>query len=385
MLLRIARCAPGLFLLLSGAACDGANAPVDAGGGDGGGADASIGDAGEDAGVVDPLEARVRAASWTEVAGAPTAGGGAKQDDIFFVDPQHAFLASGPNFAIYATDDGGTTWSESFANPGTYFRAVLFTDAMHGFAGNLGAGLSPQISDATALYRTVDGGATWTAVTEIDGLVAPDGICNLTAADPTHLFAIGRANGPSRLLSSSDGGASWTAISLDARLMMAIDGRFTSPTEGIVVGMGPGLRCTVVRTTDGGDSFDTVFESATPNSLCWKIDFPSDDVGFVAVQDTSTGPGTFARTMDGGETWEELPLPMTTAYPAIGVGFLNDRIGWMASEDASLPVYRTFDGGETWEEEPELVGPINRFRVVDEDTVFAVGASVWRLDLPAGG
>ena len=43
----------------------------------------------------------------------------------------------------------GTSWSKVFSHPGTYFRSVLFTDAKNGFAGNIGAGLSTQITDAT--------------------------------------------------------------------------------------------------------------------------------------------------------------------------------------------------------------------------------------------
>jgi photosystem II stability/assembly factor-like uncharacterized protein len=125
-----------------------------------------------------------------------------------------------------------------------------------------------------------------------------------------------------------------------------------------------------------------VFTSDTVGSLCWKIQFPSDQVGYVAVQDSTNGPATFAKTTDGGDSWSEHPLPGDgSAYSAIGVGFINDQIGWMAPEEASLPVYRTFDGGETWEQDPALQAPINRFRFVDDHTVFAIGAAVWKLDL----
>ncbi len=143
--------------------------------------------------------------------------------------------------------------------------------------------------------------------------------------------------------------------------------------------------CTIVRTTDGGESFEPVFVSTTPGSLCWKLDFPSTQVGYLAIEDTTSGPGTFAKTTDGGATWTELPLPFDQLYSAIGVGFLTEDIGWMISENPDLPAFRTFDGGTTWEEEPTLVGPINRFRFVDETTAYAVGAQVWKLELDLKG
>ncbi|HZO11825.1 MAG TPA: hypothetical protein VFB62_01150 [Polyangiaceae bacterium] len=322
----------------------------------------------------------VRAANWVKLESAPSVGGGAKQDDIFMLDRDRGFVASGPNQSIYATTDGGASWSPIFMNDGTYFRAVLFTNDQRGFAGNIGAGLSPSISDPNVIYATENGGADWAPVTSISG-PAPEGICNFTALDDMTLFAVGRANGPAHLLTSSDGGTTWTSVDLGQWLTMAIDVHFRTPTEGIVAGMGTSSRCTIARTTDGGATFEQVFESQTPGSLCWKLSFPSTDIGYVAVQDTAGGPGTFGKTTDGGATWQELPLPINESYGSIGVGFVTDDIGWMASEDATLPVYRTFDGGMTWEVEPVLVAPINRFRFVDANTAYAVGANVWKLEV----
>lgn len=358
-------------------------------GGTGGATSTGGGGTGGTGGVVDPYEEAIKSATWVKLPNAPSVSGGAKQDDIFFLDAAHGFLASGPNAAIFETTDGGDSWAKVFEHTGTYFRALLFTDAQHGFAGNIGAGLSPSIDDANVIYETKDGGGTWAPVTMITGST-PKGVCNFTAPDATHLFAVGRANGPSHMLVSSDGGATWESKDLTQWFNMVIDAHFVSPTEGIVAGMGKnGARCTILRTTDGGTTFDPVFTSTTGGSLCWKLSFPSANIGYVAVQDTAGGPGTFGKTTDGGLTWQELPLPMTSkpksAYSAIGVGFITDNIGWMAAEDTDLPVFRTVDGGATWEEEPVLKSPINRFRFVDKKTAYAVGANGWKLEIPWNG
>ncbi len=382
----------GSLTLLIGACGDdnqsGGGAQGGSGGADGTGGDlAGGGVVGGSGGAepVDPLEAAVRENDWVKLDGAPSVGGGAKQDDIFFVNGSTGFVASGPNEAIFSTEDAGETWQEVFNSPGTYFRAVLFTSEQHGFAGNIGSGLAPSISDDTLVYETLDGGATWEPVTTITGSPAK-GICNFSAADEDNIFGIGRANGPAHLLQSSDGGATWVAKSLTSTFSMAIDGRFTSATEGLVIGMGSsGQKCTIAKTTDGGDSFETVFTSDTSGSLCWKMHFSSDLIGYVAVQDTTSGPGTIAKTTDGGDTWTELPLPVDgDPYGGIGIGFISDNIGWVASEDPAAPVFRTFDGGATWEEDPALKAPINRFRFIDENTAYAVGGSVWKLDLSGG-
>jgi hypothetical protein len=77
-----------------------------------------------------------------------------------------------------------------------------------------------------------------------------------------------------------------------------------------------------------------------------------------------------------------MPLPVTAAYSAIGMGFVTANLGWVASENVKQSVYRTKDGGATWEEDPTLKSPINRFRFVDANTAYAIGGSVWKLTVP---
>jgi photosystem II stability/assembly factor-like uncharacterized protein len=331
-----------------------------------------------------PYEHAVMDAQWQKLATGPSVSGGQKQDDVFFVDPMLGFVASGPTWSIWKTTDGGGSWTKVFTQQGTYFRAVLFLDAMHGFAGNIGAGLSSQITDTNVLYETLDGGNTWNPVTNITG-PTPSGVCNLTAVDATHLFAVGRANGPSNVLVSSDAGASWTSIDVSSKFAMLVDAHFTSPTDGVLVGMNQNAVCSIMVTHDGAQTLTPVFASKVPNSLCWKVSFPSDQVGYVAIQDATVGPPTFAKTIDGGNTWTEMPLPTqatkTSPYPAIGIGFITDNVGWVSPEDASMPTYRTTDGGNTWTVDATLKSPINRFRFVDQNTAYAVGGSVWKLSI----
>jgi len=353
----------------------------------GSGADGGGGTEADAAGPSDAYVQALLAARWSKLEGAPSISRG-KMDDVFFTSKDVGYAATGARFAIAKTEDGGATWKDVFTKSGTYFRGVAFVDAQHGFAGNLGAGLSASITDETVLYETKDAGATWTPVTAISG-PAPSGVCNLTVIDGDHLVAIGRANGPAHVMMTADRGATWTSTDLGRQMSMLIDGHFTSKDEGVVVGMKAGKPsvCTVLRTTDGGKTYTKVFASTTENSLCWKVSFPSKKVGYVAIQDTTNGPATIAKTTDGGETWVESPLPVKTnakgAFPAIGVGFATDRIGWIASDTPDLPVYRTIDGGETWAVDDSIEAPINRFRFVDKTTAYAIGGTIWKLSIAA--
>jgi photosystem II stability/assembly factor-like uncharacterized protein len=324
-------------------------------------------------------EEAARASAWAELTNAPKVTMG-KQDDIFFTSPSRGFAVSGPAEKIYKTEDSGESWSTVKTSRGTYFRSVLFVDDQHGFASNLGPIPRSGITDTNLLYETIDGGGTWNPVTMISG-PRPTGICNQTKIDAQHIVAVGRVTGPSYLMSTRDGGATWTSIDLNSKLQMLIDARFTSATEGIVVGgtAANPLKCTILRTTDGMN-FDTVFTSSAANTLCWKISFPSDQVGYVSIQyvDPAATMSTIAKTTDGGRTWVERPL-VAGSYAAIGVGFITEEVGWIASDDPAQLAYRTIDGGDTWTVDPNLKSPVNRFRFVDRQTAYAIGGTVYKL------
>ena len=178
-----------------------------------------------------PTVEELDAARWEEMPTAPSING--KQDDVYFIDPMRGWSVNGLG-RIYKTEDGGDSWILVYEQPGTYFRSILFVDELRGFAGNLGPGLSPSITDTTPLYRTVDGGLTWTAVTEIDGRM-PAGICNMTRHGNV-LLAAGRVAGPSYLMRSNDLGETWTSYELTSRIAMLIDAALFSEAEGIIVG-----------------------------------------------------------------------------------------------------------------------------------------------------
>jgi photosystem II stability/assembly factor-like uncharacterized protein len=248
-----------------------------------------------------------------------------KQDDVYFVTPEFGVSVNGLG-RIYRTTNGGDIFDQVLNQAGTYFRAVLMLNEQRGFVGNIGPGYYPGVTDGVPLYETSDGGASWSPVNSITGPM-PTGICNLSKLDDQHLFASGRVGGPSFFMKSTDGGASWTSQELTSQIGMLIDVHFRTPLEGVLLG---GSSTTspytiVLRTTDGGQSWDPAFVGTHPGELGWKFSFPSETVGYASVLGQST-PSTFLKTTDAGASWQELPL-VDTAYSAKGIGFISEDIG----------------------------------------------------------
>lgn len=335
--------------------------------------DAAVDDAGfPDSGDPNAYRDLVLAAEWQRLPNAPSIQG--KQDDVYFLDPLEGFSVNGEG-RIFHTSDGGEQWAQMIDQPGTFFRSIMMLSPVRGFAGNIGPGVFPGVTDPAPLYETRDG-ATWTVVDRITG-PAVSGICNMQRLDDQHLYAVGRVGGPAFMISSSDGGETWRSRDLNDQLTMLIDVRFTTPLEGILIGRNARGRCAIVRTQDGGESWTTAFESAEASTLCWKLSFPSPLVGYASIQGGRRS--TFAKTVDGGATWQELPLLMDRSFRGLGAGFITEDIGWMANETGA---WRTTDGGATWARDPSLGPAINRFRFVDRHTAYAIGTTIYKLQIP---
>lgn len=319
-----------------------------------------------------------------------------KQDDVFFVDADTGWYGNGVG-RVFKTVDGGATWTKQFDQPGTFVRAIGFVDARLGFFGNIGPGYFPNVSDTQPLYRTRDGGATWAPVT-IDGPPV-DGICAIDILHASYINAGqlekrttiragGRVGGPALLATSRDGGETFTAEDLSANTAMILDVKFVNERIGFIAGATSTdveqSRALVLATRDGGRTWARVYEGTRPYELTWKLAFPSPRVGYVTVQsydpDTAVSKRVVAKTVDAGATWRELPLIDDHAFRAFGIGFVDERRGWVGGTTTGL---ETIDGGSDWR--PVEIGKaVNKVRVVRHGagtSVIAIGTQLHRLDL----
>ncbi|MGN6152178.1 MAG: WD40/YVTN/BNR-like repeat-containing protein [Lysobacteraceae bacterium] len=324
-----------------------------------------------------------------------------KQDDIQFVDALHGWYVNGSG-KIYGTDDGGASWRELLSQPGTYFRAVGFIDAMNGFAGNIGTDYFPGVTDTRPLYRTRDGGKTWAAVeglTEetIKGICAIDVLhsrfVNAGKLDArTIVHAGGRVGGPAKLLRSLDGGETWSAIDMTPYTAMILDVKFFDAMNGIVFGASDAdvekSHARILRTDDGGKSWKIAYESKRPFEITWKGSFPTRQVGYATIQTYDPDPAHaqryVAKTTDGGKSWHEIPLDKDAAAREFGIGFRDARTGWVGTMNTG---YQTTDGGKTWRK-VEMGRAVNKIRIVPDGDGFvgyAIGMDVYKLDMPATG
>ena len=331
------------------------------------------------------------AATWRRLPTEPFRG---KQDDIAFVSPDVGWYGNGSG-KLYRTTDGGETWAKVWEQAGTFIRALGFVDARNGFLGNVGTEYYPGVTDTRPLYRTRDGGVTWTPV-EAPGIDIVKGICGIDVVHETRIFqgetrtvpvihAAGRVGGPATMLRSVDGGETWRVIDLREQAGMILDVKFFDARNGLVCAAtssdteeGQAL---ILRTRDGGATWTKAYQSGRKFENCWKMSFPSRLVGYATVQNYEQGTTkrVVVKTTDGGESWRELPLVDDARVREFGVGFVDEQRGWVGTTTTG---FETRDGGQTWS--PVAMGQaVNKIRVLRAGQgfrAFAIGVQVHRLD-----
>ena len=111
------------------------------------------------------------------------------------------------------------------------------------------------------------------------------------------------------------------------------------------------------------------------------MNFPTRQIGYATLQNYQEGvtQRVVIKTTDGGASWRELPLVDAADAQEFGVGFVDERRGWVGTFKGG---FETRDGGASWS--PVDMGrAVNKIRIVREGTrfsAFAIGLQVSRLE-----
>lgn len=310
---------------------------------------------------------------WSPLLNSPFDSG--KHEDVFFINENTGYLVT--QTQIFKTTDAGKSWSGIYSESNVRFRAVAFIDSLNGFIGKI---FGNGVSDTVKLLRTTDAGLNWEP-SIIEG-EKPIGVCGINVVSDSVINAVGRYSGPSFFLRSTNGGQSWKSKNLSTMASMLIDTYFFHPDTGLAVGSirQSGIeRSAIFSTTDGGESWDTVFVGTINSQWCWKISFPSRNTGYVSVQSFSTTV-TFIKTTDGGKSWTQKTFSPGGSYSPQGIGFVNDTVGFMGSYPGNsiTDIYKTTNGGDNW---IRIVGikNVNRFRFLSDTLGYAAGSYVYKF------
>lgn len=318
-----------------------------------------------------------------------------KQDDITFINEKEGWYVNGYG-SIYHTTNAGETWEKQLEKKGTFFRCIAFVDSLRGFAGTVGTDYFPNVTDTIPLYGTSDGGKTWNPVSYagpyVKGLCAMDIVkeqfINHGKTDyKIHIYAVGRVGSPANMMVSHDGGLTWTSNSMDKDCKMLFDIKMFDKNNGFACAASDEdlekSNAVILKTSDGGKSWKKVYQSERPFECTWKASFPTKEVGYVTIQSYNPDPNVkqqrIAKTIDGGNTWNEINLIEDAGAREFGIGFIDENHGFVGTMNSG---YETKDGGLTWA--PVNLGKAcNKIRIYKDANGeiygYAIGVDVFKL------
>jgi photosystem II stability/assembly factor-like uncharacterized protein len=265
------------------------------------------------------------------------------------------------NGSLYRTTDGGFTWTRFNAPFSSGY--IQFLDSNNGFVLEItGAAMNKQ---SVILYKTTDGGATWVQNYNNDPTLP--GASNtlplgghkngMTFRDATTGWVGGDIpmNGYFYLYKTTDGGVTWTRQSLpipagyEAAFITTAAPTFFGSNDAVLpvwMTIGAGMRDLFIYSTHDGGTTWTRSSSFARNGEF--VDFPSSRDAF-----SWSWTDVFHVTNDAGNNWTTATpnvLFSQLAYQFLGMDFVSASTGWfvIGHGDGTSSLYRTTDGGSTW-------------------------------------
>jgi photosystem II stability/assembly factor-like uncharacterized protein len=263
------------------------------------------------------------------------------------------------------------------------------------------------------LWKTVDAGVTWNNVTDHQINSSSVGAVQVCGGNPDIVY-IGTGETQLRgniqqgdgVYRTTDGGETWTHLGLEeaqnfARIRIHPDDCSTAWVAAFGKHSAPNPERGIYKTTNGGRSWNLVLHR---DDLTGAVDLSMDpsnpDVLYAAMWEawrkswgmSSGGPGSgLFKSTDGGETWTEI-----TRNPGLPPGVIG-KIGvavspadpnrvWAQVEAADGGLFRSDDAGATW----ELINHTRNLRQrafyytrvyadpLDANTVYALNTGFYR-------
>lgn len=296
---------------------------------------------------------------------------GGRIDDFAVVESHPDIIYAGTaSGGVFKTVNGGTTWDPIFDNEAVSTIGdvtVAPSDPSIVWVGTGEANNRQSSSWGNGVYKSTDGGKTWTHM----GLADTHHIARIVIhpADPNTLYvaAPGRLWGPSKergLYKTTDGGRTWTNVLFVNDDTGITDVAMDHESPGTLIAAayqrrraafgfnGSGPHGGLHKTTDGGATWKKLEDGLPWDPTPRATPQPGSGGGFGGGGSGFGGGGGFAALQAQQTQPARQPVPPEAMKEIgrIGVSFYrrNTNVVYALVEHAAGGVFRSDDKGETW-------------------------------------
>jgi photosystem II stability/assembly factor-like uncharacterized protein len=319
--------------------------------------------------------------------------------------PEHFYFGS-VNGGVWETNDAGRTWQPIFDSQPAGSIGALAVSGNVIYAGTGEADMRSDISQGNGMYRSGDGGRTWSHIGLEDSQQIGKILIDPSDANVVYVAALGHpyaANEQRGVFRSRDGGKSWTKLLGDQNLG-AIDLAFepgnprvlyaamwaTRRTPWSVYPPSNGPGSGLFKSTDGGEHWSQLHGLPNNPGRIGVAVAPSNPQRVYAMVDASEKEGGMYRSDDAGATWthvdhDERIWSRGWYFGGITVEPKNADVVY----SCNVNVYRSDDAGKTWAPVKGAPGgddyhtlwidpqnPERRILGVDQGTVISINGGV---------
>ena len=277
-------------------------------------------------------------------------------------EPDHFYFGS-VNGGVWETHDAGRTWQPIFDGQhiGSIGAIAVAPSNPHVlYVGSGEADMRSDISQGNGMYKSADGGKTWSRIGLTDSQQIGRIVVHPSNPDVVYVAALGHpyaANAERGVFRSRDGGATWQRV--------------------------------LSRNNDSDTgAIDLAFEPGNPNVLyaaLWQTRRTP-----WSVYPPSNGPGSgLFKSTDGGDHWTEISghgFPSKPGRIGIAVAPSKPQRVYAVVDAPEGGMYRSDDGGANWIRASSDARVWSRgwyfggvtVEPKDADTVFSINVNVYR-------
>jgi len=251
-----------------------------------------------------------------------------------------------PERGVFKSTDGGKSWTRSLFRDDKTGAVDLSMDPAHPdvlYAGLWEVYRSPHSLSSggpgSGLFKTTDGGGTWTELTSKPGLPQPlwgkIGV-SVSGADANRVYAIIEAPAGGVFL-SDDGGGSWQRVNEDRRLRQRAfyyTRIYADPQAKDTVYI---LNTGIYRSTDAGKSIRSIRVPHGDNHDLW---IAAND----AKRMINSNDGGANVSINAGESWTGQAFPTAQFYNVITTSHVPYHVCGAQQDNSTACVSSTGDG-----------------------------------------
>jgi photosystem II stability/assembly factor-like uncharacterized protein len=295
-------------------------------------------------------------------------------------DPSTVYIASASG-GLWKTTTNGSSWTPMTDQLATLNGGAVAVSPIDPQTVYFGTGEMPTGSTGDGLFKSTDGGATWTRLATAAQVGAQIAEIALHPTNPSIILVAGSSG----VVRSTDGGVTWsTRLGGSACTNVKIDP--VTPTLVYAARSGSG----VYRSTNTGGTFTRIANGMSTTGIAnvhLALCASSPSVLYAAVLSSGGALSGFYRTADGGATWTAKPATPNFCTPQcwydayVEVDPANPMTVFCGGVDpryATAGVIKSTNGGDSWAEVSQYSG--GTLHPDHHDMAFGPSGTIWEAN-----